>query len=50
MSASTLPAYEALRDARDFLLRHCLDYETARREFRWPQLEHFNFALDWFDR
>ena len=50
MSASTLPAYEALRDARDFMLRHRLDYETARQEFRWPQLEYFNFALDWFDR
>ena len=24
---------------------------TARRmpEFRWPQLDHFNYALDWFD-
>ena len=25
------------------------DYETARREFTWPWLEHFNWALDCFD-
>ena len=25
------------------------DYATAHAEFRWPQLEHFNYALDWFD-
>jgi acetyl-CoA synthetase len=32
------------------LLQHRVDYEAARREFRWPQLDQFNFALDWFDR
>ena len=48
--AQEISAYEALRNARDLLLLHRLDYEAARREFRWPQLEHFNFALDWFDR
>jgi acetyl-CoA synthetase len=37
------------REARDFLLAHREDYETAYREFRWPALEHFNWALDWFD-
>ena len=35
--------------ARDFLLRHREDYATACREFRWPQLTDFNWALDWFD-
>jgi acetyl-CoA synthetase len=35
--------------ARDFLLRHREDYATAYREFRWPQLTDFNWALDWFD-
>lgn len=35
------------RAARDLLLR--ADYETARREFRWPELSEFNWALDWFD-
>ena len=40
---------EALKAARDFLLAHREDYTTARQGFRWPQLDRFNFALDWFD-
>jgi len=35
--------------ARDFLLRHRDDYETAYRDFRWPDLERFNWATDFFD-
>lgn len=35
--------------ARDFLLAHRTDYTTAARDFRWPQLTHFNWALDYFD-
>ncbi|MFC4013481.1 AMP-binding protein [Nonomuraea purpurea] len=35
------------RAARDFLLD--ADPATARRDFRWPHLEGFNWALDWFD-
>ncbi len=35
--------------ARDFLWDRRLDYETACREFRWPQLTNFNWALDYFD-
>jgi acetyl-CoA synthetase len=35
--------------ARDFLLRHREDYETAYREFQWPKLDRFNWALDYFD-
>src|SRR5579885_3424127 len=35
--------------ARDFLLRHREDYMTAYRDFRWPTLDHFNWALDYFD-
>ena len=31
--------------ARDFLLRHRTDYTTAYRDFRWPQLGEFNWAL-----
>jgi acetyl-CoA synthetase len=38
------------RTARDFLLSHRQDYETAYRDFEWPQPEHFNWALDWFDK
>jgi acetyl-CoA synthetase len=36
-------------EARDFLLAHRTDYEAARRDFRWPRLERFNWALDYFD-
>jgi acetyl-CoA synthetase len=36
-------------EARDFLLAHRTDYETARRDFRWPRLSLFNWALDYFD-
>ncbi|HZE04844.1 MAG TPA: AMP-binding protein [Solirubrobacteraceae bacterium] len=42
-------ATRRLRSARDFLLEHRADYGTAYREFRWPELETFNWALDWFD-
>ena len=35
--------------ARDFLLRHRADYATAYREFAWPELDRFNWALDYFD-
>jgi acetyl-CoA synthetase len=36
-------------EARDFLLRHREDYDVAYRDFRWPQLDRFNWALDYFD-
>jgi acetyl-CoA synthetase len=35
--------------ARDFLQQHREDYETAYRDFRWPVLNEFNWALDFFD-
>ncbi len=35
--------------ARDFLLRHREDYATAYRDFQWPKLDRFNWALDYFD-
>jgi acetyl-CoA synthetase len=34
---------------RALLLRHREDYAAAYREFRWPRLDQFNWALDWFD-
>jgi len=37
-------------DARDFLLAHAHDHESAYRDFRWPELDQFNWALDWFDQ
>lgn len=36
-------------EARDFVLKHRADYDTAARDFRWPALTHFNWALDYFD-
>jgi hypothetical protein len=44
-SAST----QVFRAARDLLLAHRTDYGAARREFAWPDLDEFNWALDWFD-
>ena len=41
---------EAFLQARDFLFRHREDYATAYRDFRWPALDRFNWALDYFDR
>jgi acetyl-CoA synthetase len=40
----------SFRAARDLLLRLRTDYDAAVREFRWPVLDRFNWALDWFDR
>lgn len=39
----------AFRDARDLLLAHREDYDTAYRSFRWPDIERFNYATDWVD-
>lgn len=39
----------AFRAARDLLVRLRTDYDAARREFAWPDLPQFNWALDWFD-
>jgi acetyl-CoA synthetase len=35
--------------AREFLLRHREDYVGAYRDFEWPKLDRFNWALDYFD-
>ena len=44
------PAHQAFRAARDLLLAHRRDYEAAYAAFAWPELDEFNWALDWFDR
>jgi len=44
-----MTALNAFLQARDLLLAHREDYETAYREFRWPKLDQFNWALDYFD-
>ncbi len=41
---------DAFLAARDFLFRTREDYQTAYRDFRWPKLDRFNWALDHFDR
>ena len=38
-----------VRAARDFLLAHREDYDDRLPRVRWPALEEFNWALDWFD-
>ncbi len=40
---------QAFTQARDFLLQHRTDYQTAYRDFAWPVLDEFNWALDYFD-
>ena len=40
---------DSFKAARDFLLAHRTDYEAAVAGFRWPELDRFNWALDWFD-
>jgi acetyl-CoA synthetase len=35
--------------ARETILRHRTDWAAARAAFRWPDLDRFNWALDWFD-
>ena len=35
--------------ARDYLLAHRADYDTAYAGFQWPRLDQFNWALDVFD-
>jgi acetyl-CoA synthetase len=42
-------ASQAFLQARDFLLRHRDDYAAAYKDFAWPELTEFNWALDWFD-
>jgi acetyl-CoA synthetase len=42
-------ATELFRRARDFLVQHRTDYQTAYRDFHWPVIDRFNWALDWFD-
>ena len=47
--ASSSDATRAFRDARDFLLAHREDAETACHGFVAPLPETFNWASDWFD-
>ncbi|HEX4700834.1 MAG TPA: AMP-binding protein [Pseudonocardiaceae bacterium] len=49
MGSDVGTATSVFRATRDFLLEHRHDYDTAYRDFRWPTLTEFNWALDWFD-
>ena len=42
-------AYEKFIQARDFLFAHRTDYPAAYQGFQWPELDQFNWALDYFD-
>src|SRR5690349_25095748 len=41
--------HDLFMDARNFLHAHRSDYAVAVRDFRWPPLHQFNWALDYFD-
>ncbi|MGE3285634.1 MAG: AMP-binding protein [Pseudonocardia sp.] len=43
------PSARSFYAAREFLFTHREDYGTAYREFRWPEIGEFNWALDHFD-
>ena len=43
-------ATETFREARDLLLDLRTDYAAAKERFTWPQIDEFNWALDWFDQ
>ena len=41
--------YQRFAQARDFLQQHRTDYDTAYAGYQPPQLDEFNWALDFFD-
>lgn len=45
----TASPYERFIRTRDFLQQHRLDYDTAYRDYPAPELDEFNWALDFFD-
>jgi len=49
MTRAATAATNAVREMRDFLFAHGVDYDGARAGFAWPQVDSFNFALEWFD-
>lgn len=49
MSRSATAATQTIREMRDFLFAHATEYDAARTGFAWPQVDEFNFALEWFD-
>ncbi|MBB1030331.1 AMP-binding protein [Dietzia sp. SLG310A2-38A2] len=49
MAPLATDATTRFRTARDFLQAHAEDYEAARAGFAWPELDEWNWALNWFD-
>ena len=49
MTRAATAATTAIREMRDFLFAHGADYDRAVAGFSWPQVDSFNFALEWFD-
>lgn len=49
MSRTATAATVAIRELREHLFAHATDYDAAVEGFRWPELDQFNFALEWFD-
>jgi acetyl-CoA synthetase len=48
-TTTTATPARAFLAARELLLAHRQDLTAARARFRWPELEAFNWALDYFD-
>jgi acetyl-CoA synthetase len=40
---------QAYKAAQKLLIGHRANPKTASEQFRWPELDRFNWALDWFD-
>ncbi|MBB1034181.1 AMP-binding protein [Dietzia sp. CQ4] len=49
MAPLATDATTRFRAARDFLQANAEDYEAARAGFAWPELDEWNWALNWFD-
>ena len=49
MSTTAASGLTKFLAARQFLLDHRMDVDTAYAQFRWPELGEFNWALEWFD-
>ena len=46
---STMRELDQFLNARNLLIKQRTNYEAAYAEFSWPKLDHFNWAIDYFD-
>ncbi|AWH96198.1 AMP-binding protein [Dietzia psychralcaliphila] len=49
MAPLATDATTRFRTARDFLQANAENYDAARAGFSWPELDEWNWALNWFD-